>query len=187
MANAVAWAIFDVAKVLHKEHKKRLAGKIEKDREVVSDNLYLQPFERGKNSTEKSVLERLLPLVNKILQVREELGFSPTQRGWCYVIEGLGICTKGDFAYVQSRITKARKLGLLPLDITAEDVTRIASVGAVISESLDELIAYKLGEVVDDYSTCTIEEFSGLHLELVVEKLDLVGLLAPVTDYYKIP
>jgi hypothetical protein len=184
MSNAVYSAVLKAANTLYAEHKKRLAGKVEKS--CTHDNPLLS-FKSSKDSTEESMLKKLTPLVELILKERQCLGFSPTLRGWCYVLEGLGVCDKGDFNTVQKRITQARKLGLLGMDITAEDETRIASGGSFVSPPLNELIASGLDDVVGRYSTCVIEQFTGLHFELVVEKLDLVGLLAPVTNYYRIP
>lgn len=149
--------------------------------------MYLEPFKRGKASNADSVKEILTPLVDKILVERESLSFSPTLRGWCYLLEGLGICTKGDFAEVQSRITRARKMGMLPLDITAEDGTRSTSGGGYISDALPELIKRALTGIPHYYSTSVIEEFTGVHLELFVEKLDLVGMLKSVANKYDIP
>ena len=68
---------------------------------------YLQPFKRGRASSEESVREMLQQIVNKILQEREGLCFSPTLRGCCYLLEGFGIYTKGDFDAVMARITTA--------------------------------------------------------------------------------
>lgn len=148
---------------------------------------YLTPFPRGRACTDAAEREILQPLVDVILDERKKMGFSPTLRGWCYVLEGLGVCTKGDFYQVTGRITRARKNGMLPLEITAEDATRGASAASEVSDSLDSLIRQYLRSVPYEFSTTTIERFTGVHIELVVEKLDLVGLLAPVTDKYRIP
>ena len=148
---------------------------------------HLQKFPHGRASTEAAVRDILRPLVNVILAERDKMDFAPTLRGWCYVLEGLGICTKGDFDDVMSRITRARKNGMLPLEITAEDASRNASPASAISDDLPTLIRDYLTSVPHEFSTSTIEEHTGVHLELVVEKLDLVGLLAKVTTLYRIP
>ena len=57
--------------------------------------MFLQKFKRGRASTLESVLEILKPLTDMIEEERSNLSFSPTLRGWCYVLEGLGICSKG--------------------------------------------------------------------------------------------
>ena len=152
---------------------------------IASQIDYFQEFPRGRASTEATTRKILKPLVDAILAERDNMTFSPTLRGWGYVLEGLGICTKGNFDDVQSRITTARKIGMLPLDITAEDATRIASAASQVSEDLETLIRLYLESVPSEYATKTIEDFSGIHLELVVEKLDLVGLLEPVTSRYR--
>jgi hypothetical protein len=148
---------------------------------------YFQEFPKGRASTEETTRKILEPLVNVILAERAKMTFSPTLRGWGYVLEGLGICTKGNFDDVESRITRARKNGMLPLDITAEDATRVASAAQKVSDDLQTLIRLYLKSVPYRFSTATIETFSGIHVELVVEKLDLVGLLEPVTTRYGIP
>lgn len=149
--------------------------------------MYLEKFKRGRASTTDSVIEILKPLTDLIAKIRLDLRFSPTLRGWAYVLEGFGVCTKGEFDEVQSRITRARKMGLLPLDITAEDETRSTSGGSYISSPLADLVQDALSSIKYYYSTSAIEQFSGVHLELFVEKLDLVGMLQDVTRTYKIP
>jgi hypothetical protein len=76
---------------------------------------------------------------------------------------------------------------MLPLDITAEDASRGTSEGSYVSIGLAKLVRLAIGQVSNWYSTCTIEDYTGIHIELVVEKLDLVGMLRSVTDTYKIP
>jgi len=148
---------------------------------------YFQEFPKGRASTTETTQKILQPLVDAILESRNKMPFSPTLRGWGYVLEGLGICTKGDFDEVERRITTARKNGLLPLSITAEDASRVASPAQQVSDDLPTLIRLYLRSVPYRFSTSTIENFSGIHVELVVEKLDLVGLLEPVTTRYGIP
>jgi len=107
-------------------------------------NPYLMDFKKGgggSSQTREFNKAVLMPLTKKILDERRLLSFSPTLRGWCYLLEGDGVCSKGDFDAVMDRITKARKLGLLPLDITAEDETLASSGGGWISETLDSLIS----------------------------------------------
>jgi len=151
------------------------------------DNQFLKPFKRGKASTDESVREILQPLVDVILTEHDKLSFSPTARGWAYILEGLGVCSKGDFENVGARITRARKMGMLPLNITAEDETRSTNGGSWITRDLPTMIRDEITGIADFYSSCVIEEFTGIHLELVVEKLDLVGMLQNITRRYRIP
>jgi hypothetical protein len=102
--------------------------------------MFLQKFKRGRASTLESVLEILKSLSDKIAEERDNLSFSPTLRGWCYLLEDLAVCTKGSITEVMNRIMRARKRGLLQLDITAEDDTRSTSGGGYISRSLEKLV-----------------------------------------------
>ncbi len=155
-------------------------------------NKYLMPLKPGGGTSLKareSRKEVLMPLVNKMLDERSRLSFSPTLRGWCYLLEGEGVCSKGDFVAIMARITMARKQGLLPLNITAEDESRASSGGGWTSQALAILIQDALDaikEVPYFYQTTKLENHSGHHIELFVEKLDLVGMLEPVTDKYEI-
>ena len=56
------------------------------------------------------------------------LDFAVSARGWCYILEEHGLA-KGDFDKAEAVINDARKAGLLPIDICAEDESR----GGVIS------------------------------------------------------
>jgi hypothetical protein len=110
---------------------------------VMTLNPYLMDFKKGGGGSSKTREFNkavLMPLVEKMLDERSRLSFSPTLRGWCYLLEGDGVCSKGDFEAVMSRVTMARKQGLLPLSITAEDETRIGDGGGWVSSSLDIIL-----------------------------------------------
>ncbi len=146
------------------------------------------PMPRGRAATPEAVEAILRPLATLILQEHRTLGFSPTLRGWCYSLEGLGVCTKGDFNDVMTRITMMRKRGILPLNITAEDTTRQAHGGVdYVSLPLPHLMRRALQGVRYDYGTTRLVDFSGVHIELVVEKLDLVEMLKGVAYTYRVP
>ena len=53
--------------------------------------MFLQKFKRGRASTLESVLEILKSLSDKIAEERDNLSFSPTLRGWCYLLEDLAV------------------------------------------------------------------------------------------------
>jgi hypothetical protein len=48
-----------------------------------------------------------------IEKIRSRLEFAPSSRGWCYVLEGEGLITKGQFGPAQDIINDLRKSGLL--------------------------------------------------------------------------
>ena len=156
-------------------------------------NKYLMPFKRGGGRSLKTKEFNkgvLIPLAERVLDERQRLSFSPTLRGWCYSLEGDGVCTKGEFKTVEDRITTARKLGLLPINITAEDGTRKSSGGRyVTSLTLDDYIEDALDEIKKVpwyWNTSILETYTGCHIELFVEKLDLVGMLESVTRKYEV-
>jgi hypothetical protein len=63
-----------------------------------------------------------------ILEIRSRMDFEVGARGWCYILEQRGLITKGDFDAAESLITECRKTGDLPLDICAQDDSRVTSV-----------------------------------------------------------
>src|SRR5262245_60319043 len=58
-----------------------------------------------------------------VQEIRSRLDFAPSARGWCYILEEHGL-RKGDFGRAERLLTVCRKLGHLPLEITAEDDAR---------------------------------------------------------------
>src|SRR5215472_15543681 len=61
-----------------------------------------------------------------ILEIKSRLDFEVGTRGWCYLLEGEHVVTKGEFATTERLITCCRKDGSLPLDICAADDKRAA-------------------------------------------------------------
>ena len=59
-----------------------------------------------------------------IQEIRSTMDFAVGVRGWCYILEGRGHITKGEFDACENFITDCRKTGDLPLDICAEDDSR---------------------------------------------------------------
>ena len=149
----------------------------------------LLPFNRGRAATEAHVREVLRPLADAIRRERERFNFSPGARGWCYVLEGLGLCSKGDFAKVQERITRCRKLGLLPLNICAVDDTRESQGGGAWAYDLTpaEFLARAINGLRTRYRACNTLDVYRFNVEVLVEKLDLVGLFQRVLYEFGVP
>src|SRR5215470_16847511 len=59
--------------------------------------------------------------VKDAMMRRDHPDFRVGVRGWCYLLEGNGTITKGQFIAAERLITKCRKEGRLPLNICAED------------------------------------------------------------------
>jgi len=149
----------------------------------------LIPFKRGRASTDAHLRQVLQPLVDVLFEQRKKFSFAPTARGWCYVLEGLGLCSKGDFPAVQDRITRCRKMGLLPLNITAVDESRVQQGGGAWSheESPADFLACQLDGLRYKYRACNTLDVYRFNVEVVVEKLDLVGLFDDVLREYQVP
>ena len=116
-----------------------------------------------------------------------------SSRGWCYLLEGLGKISKGEFDSCQKAINDCRKIGLLPIDFVAEDqdITRrfmgihIASEPNILLEQLKKDVEEMLGNL-PAYSTdyWIGEEY---YVMMCVEKGDLLNLFKPICDEYHIP
>jgi len=75
----------------------------------------------AKGDIRKAGLSRLA----RILQdIDSRLDFKQGARGWCYTLENNNIINKGEFDRTEEAINDCRKLGLLPINFCAEDVSR---------------------------------------------------------------
>lgn len=151
-------------------------------------SIYLQPFKRGSASTEASVREILAPLCKLLIETRKTINYTPGPRGWAYMLEGPDTWGKGDFDDVEARITRARKDGYLPLDICCVDETRVASgLVTIDGDNFADTIAIQMRYAAETYTPFAIEDFTGTHIELWVEKLGLQSLYESPAEEYTIP
>ena len=116
-----------------------------------------------------------------------------SSRGWCYLLEGLGLIDKGEFSKAQKAINDCRKLGLLSIDFVAEDqdVTRRF---AGIHEAADPTVLLKrlreeVQEVLKELPAQTTDYWADeeYYLMMCVEKGDIRNLFKPVCDEYHVP
>ncbi|MDV6034055.1 MAG: hypothetical protein F9B45_28970 [Phycisphaera sp. RhM] len=121
-----------------------------------------------------------------------DLGFKISSRGWCYIFENHGFITKSEFARVEKVINDCRKLGLIDPKFTADDSAR----SAVGVESLDYddpskeakwLFDAVIEGRIENYTPRSFWEELDIYIEIVVEKIDLVGLFEPLARKYHIP
>jgi len=89
-------------------------------------DLLLSRRARGRPSptAETAYQERRQAFCALIREIRSTMDFAVGVRGWCYILEGRGHITKGEFDACENFITDCRKTGDLPLDICAEDDSR---------------------------------------------------------------
>jgi DNA-directed RNA polymerase subunit RPC12/RpoP len=114
-------------------------------------------------------------------------------RGWCYLLEGLGKIDKDEFAKCEKAINDCRKIGLLPIDFTAEDQDETRRFAGIHEASNPTVLLENLRNDINDmletlpiYTTdYWIDE--KYYLMMCVEKGDLRNLFKPICDEYHIP
>lgn len=174
----------------------------------MSDQVIRLPEVRMGRPTAKSQAlydVQLQAFCEHLLKLRLTLDFIPSARGWCYYLEGLGAITKGQFDAAQRLINTCRKSGMLPINICAIDESRAAD--GVHTHSADgtdyegwaqyqfESIKYEIENIVrtatedpaGDYFPYDWMDFQPYYVELMVEKIDLIGIFKPIAKQYSIP
>jgi hypothetical protein len=126
-----------------------------------------------------------------VKELNSRLKFRVGTRGWCYILEQHGLA-KGDFDDAEQLITNCRKDGLLPLNICADDASRGFSGGQYLTYSANveaEAASHMdyLGSAWRSYTPFGFWEDQPYYLELLVEKVDLKSLFAPICSRYFIP
>ena len=142
------------------------------------------PTSTGKRRTAE--LERFAEFMK---QLSADSPYQWSSRGWCYVMENLGVITKGEFDRVEGIINECRKKGILPIDFTTPDDSR-AFEGLVTpstkspTENFVELLRYTIDGIGFSPDYWQGEEY---YIEMLVEKKDLKTLFQPVCEEYHIP
>jgi len=134
--------------------------------------------------------KRLREFAEEIEKISDRIGFKVSARGWAYQLEQEGLITKAEFDKVESLINRCRKLGILPIDFTAEEEGRRFS-GVIIPteeaplEELREWIEY----IIDCEGWYKPNWWEGeeYYIQMVVEKIDLKTLFEPICKKYHIP
>jgi len=147
---------------------------------------------RGRQTPEKEMQyeDDLQSFADAILQISKSLSFRVSSRGWCYILEEHGL-RKGDFDYAQRLINDCRKTGLLPIDITAVDQSRVATcIQDVDNETPEEQARAAVESIYAFAWWYTPESFwerQDVYLEVLVEKIDLKSLFEPICKKYNVP
>jgi hypothetical protein len=116
-----------------------------------------------------------------------------SSRGWCYLLEGLGLIHKGEFDSAQNAINDCRKIGLLPIDFVAEDQDMTRRFSGIHEASDPSALLEKLREEVermlDNLPSSTTDYWAGekYYVMMCVEKGDLLNLFKPICDEYHVP
>ncbi len=131
-----------------------------------------------------------LELVEVLNELRNRIDFSVSARGWCYLMEQEGYATKSQFDKVENAINTCRKEGILPVNFVAEEDARaFAGVETPSGETIKELLARMLDDVLHGYRHYSPDWMEGEHyyIQVLVEKIDLKTLYTPVCRDYRIP
>ena len=125
-------------------------------------------------------------IIKSILDHAATSNIKPNARGWLYILEVGGLISKDEFSKTALIINAARKNGELPLDIVAEDSTRQAyCAGYANSMSLEEQLKSAL-ESIGLCSDSLLEEFTGRHIELSIEKVGMLTLFSSICNKYEL-
>jgi len=121
--------------------------------------------------------------------------FDSSPIGWGYLLEGKTVCNriidKGRFEWVGKQLTECRKKGLLPLDFVVADEGRASSgveipnINTIPEQMVKVLSGIK--ELERFYYTPDWWKDETYYIQVLVEKIDLVGLFGPVCQKYHIP
>ncbi len=126
-----------------------------------------------------------------LLHLGEQIGFRCSVRGWCYLLQQAGVITKDEFAKATDWIVQCRRKGFLPIDFTAEEESRRTYGLEVVAKGtpVHNLTEYIRG--IEDFARVhyNIDWWKGeeTYVQMIVEKIDLVTLFAPVVNVYHIP
>ncbi|NQU72039.1 MAG: hypothetical protein HQ514_15910 [Rhodospirillales bacterium] len=147
---------------------------------------------RGRQSADADARyqDDLESFCQSILQINSTLDFKISSRGWCYILEEHGL-TKGDFDSAQKLINQCRKNGDLPLNICAVDDSRSAANLEIIDDHDVEAEAEYIVDNVEvaylGYHPISFWNDQDFYLEMMVEKIDLKNLFAPICSRFNIP
>lgn len=122
--------------------------------------------------------------------IQAKTGFRMSSRGWAYILEQHGHCTKDQFDKVQDIINRARQRGYLPVDFVREDLERkFLEVHKPSTETYQDHISGWIAAAFDcdDYYSPDWWEGEEYYLQVIVEKVDLIDLFRPICEKYHIP
>jgi hypothetical protein len=150
---------------------------------------------RGRGGQSAAAIERyeaeLKAFAEGILEINSRLDFRVSSRGWCYVLENEAGLSKGDFDKAQDVINECRKKGLLPLDICAEDNAREFDAVEQVHEwgprRHARLLLINVEKAFQRYTSISFWQAQEYYIQMVVEKVDLKSLFAPIYNEFRIP
>ena len=133
------------------------------------------------NLSKSATKNRLQEFAEEIKEISEIIGFKVSARGWCYLLEGKGFITKAEFDKVENLINRCRKLGILPIDFTAEEEGRkFSGVEVPDDDTPIEDLRYWVEKTLRTEESYIPNWWAGeeYYIQIVVEKIDLKTLFA---------
>lgn len=124
-----------------------------------------------------------------IQEISGRIGFKVSARGWGYLLEQSGVVTKDQFDKVESVINRCRRVGILPVDFVAEEDARAFQGVEKQSEgSIEDTLKWMLRDVLVGQKYYTPDWWDGeeFYIQMLVEKIDLKTLFAPVCAEYHV-
>lgn len=85
----------------------------------------------------------------KAIDAKRTIKIRFSSRGWCYALEGQWI-NKGEFSKTEKAINDCRKIGLLPIDFTAEDQDETRRFAGIHEASDPTVLLEKLKDDVNE-------------------------------------
>jgi len=141
----------------------------------------------GKQSAEQK--KRELRFANDLIALAESVDFKLSARGWCYHLEAHGLA-KSNFDQAERLINALREEGVLPIDLVATSQQRVV-------EGLEEVSEHKTAVAfakhlareiipahIEMWTPRSQWDTQANYVELLVEKIDLIGLFGPVCDEF---
>lgn len=125
-----------------------------------------------------------------LIKIDNTLNFSISSRGWGYLLENKRLINKDQIDKVEDYVVAARKNGFLPLDFTPEDVSRKVLHNHFHPDySIQDLTAHRLKQVKKMYDNYHPEwhKYQNYYVQILVEKVDLLGVFSSVADKYHTP
>ena len=152
---------------------------------------------RGGQSKEAKELyvDSLRDFANDMIAIQNTLDFHMSARGWCYVLEPIGLA-KGDFDWAAKQIKEAKLRGFLKPGFILEEAGHEVNLQFDNDWSAGDWEAYHFQEYekAEDIYKNSWEDFNRIsfwndkdyYIQVLVEKSDLMSLFQKVCDKYKI-
>lgn len=139
----------------------------------------------------RATISRYKKLADYLMSIQKTLDYKLSARGWAYILENKRFINKNQFDKVQEMINNCRRRGILPIDFNAEDNER-AFLGVEEPETRDIPTFFRdyidgLFRNVDRFYTPDWWVGEKYYIQMVVEKIDLIGLFEPVCRRFHIP